>query len=58
MDSTIPLYLLDLKSRLDHWYSTSRFIREALPDQLREAIAETLSRHPVRLIKQALKIDP
>lgn len=29
MDSTIPQDLLDLKSRLDHWRSTRRVIREA-----------------------------
>ena len=58
MDSTFPQDLLDLKIRVDHWRTTRRFIREALPTELRDAITESLSRHPVRLIKKALKLDP
>jgi hypothetical protein len=58
MDSTFPQDLLDLKIRVDHWRTTRRFIREALPTDLRDAITESLSRHPVRLIKKALKLDP
>ena len=58
MDSTFPQDLLDLKLRVDHWRTTRRFIREALPTELRDAITESLSRHPVRLIKKALKLDP
>ena len=58
MDSTFPQDLLDLKIRVDHWRTTRRFIREALPTELRQAVTECLSRHPVRLIKKALKLDP
>ena len=58
MDSTFPQDLLDLKIRVDHWRTTRRFIREALPSELRDAITESLTRHPVRLIKKALKLDP
>ena len=31
MDSNFPLDLLDLKIRVDHWRTTRRFIRKALP---------------------------
>jgi hypothetical protein len=58
MDSTLPQDLLDLKLRVDHWRTTRRFIREALPTELRQAVTECLSRHPVRLIKKALNLDP
>ena len=58
MDSTFPQDLLDLKIRVDHWRTTRRFIREALPSELSDAITESLTRHPVRLIKKALKLDP
>ena len=58
MDSIFPQDLLDLKLRVDHWRTTRRFIREAIPTELRQAITECLSRHPVRLIKKALKLDP
>ena len=58
MDSTFPQDLLDLKLRVDHWRTTRRFIREALPTELRQAVTECLSRHPVRLIKKALNLDP
>ena len=47
MDSTFPQDLLDLKIRVDHWRTTRRFIREALPTELRDAITESLSRHLV-----------
>ena len=58
MDSTLPQDLLDLKIRVNHWRTSRRLILEALPKELREAITESLSRHPVRLIKKALKLDP
>lgn len=58
MDSNFPQDLLDLKNRIDHWRLTRRFVREALPAELREAIIQILSPHPVSLIKKALKLDP
>jgi hypothetical protein len=57
MDSNFPQYLLDLKIRIDNWLFTRRFIRQPLPVELREAIIQTHSRHPVSLIKKALKTD-
>jgi hypothetical protein len=39
MDSIAPQDLLDLKSRIDLWRSTRRFIRQAMPDDIRLAIA-------------------
>ena len=58
MDSSFPQDLLDLKCRVDHWCTSRRLILEALLTELREAITESLARHPVRLIKKALKLDP
>ena len=58
MDSNFPQDLLDLKHLIDHWRLTRRFIRQALPAELRKAITQTLSRHPDSLIKKALKLDP
>ena len=58
MDSTLPQRLLDLKLRVDHWRTTRRFIREALPAELIQTITECLSRQPVSLIKKALNLDP
>jgi len=49
MDSNFPQDLLDLKKRIDNWRLTRRFVREALPAELREAIIQRLSRHPVCL---------
>ena len=43
MDSNFPQDLLDLKNRIDHWRLTRRFVREALPAELREAIIQILS---------------
>ena len=54
MDSTFPQDLLDLKICVDHWRTTRRFIREALPPELRQTITECLSRQPVSLINKAL----
>lgn len=58
MDSTIPQDLLDLKDRIEHWRNTRRFSRQAMPPELRDALAEALSRHRVCLIKRALKLNP
>lgn len=55
MDFTFPH---DLKIVVDHWRSTRRSIREALPTELRQAITECTSHHPVILIKKALNLDP
>ncbi len=39
MNSTTPQDLLDLKSRIDQWRNTRRFIRQAMPDDIRLAAA-------------------
>ena len=57
MDSNFPQDLLDLKNHINHWRLTRRFVSEALQAKLRKAIIQTLSSHPVSLIKKALKID-
>ena len=39
-------------------FAPDRDLSEALPTELRQAVTECLSRHPVRLIKKALNLDP
>lgn len=58
MNSTTPQDLLDLKSRIDLWRSTRRFIRQPIPDDIRLAIAQAASRHSPGLVKKVLKLDP
>ena len=58
MDSIAPQDLLDLKSRIDLWRSTRRFIRQPIPDDIRLAIVQAASRHSPRLVKKVLKLDP
>lgn len=58
MNSTTPQDLLDLKSRIDLWRSTRRFIRQPIPDDIRLAIAQAASRHSPSLVKKVLKLDP
>lgn len=58
MDSTFQQKWLNLKIPVDHWLTTSRFIREAIPTELRQAITASLSSHQVRLIKIALNLGP
>jgi hypothetical protein len=58
MNSIAPQDLLDLKSRIDLWRSTRRFIRQAMPDDIRLAVASAATRHPRRLLKDLLKLDP
>ncbi len=54
MNSTTPQDLLDLKSRIDLWRSTRRFIRQPIPDDIRLAIVQAASRHSPRLVKKVL----
>jgi hypothetical protein len=58
MNSTIPAEVLALKSRLDQWRSTRSHIREQMPDQLREAIAQLARHHSPTLLRRILKVDP
>jgi len=58
MNSTTPQDLLDLKSRIDLWRSTRRFIRQPIPDDIRLAIAQATSRHSPSLVKKVLQLDP
>ena len=58
MDSIAPQDLLDLKSRIDQWRNTRQFIRQVMPGDIRPAIAEAASRHPLRLVKKVLKLNP
>ena len=58
MNSITPQDLLDLKSRIDLWRSTRRFIRQAMPDDIRLAVAAAATRYPRCLVKSVLKLDP
>jgi hypothetical protein len=39
-DSTIPADLLALKARFDLWRAHRKYVREPIPDELRQAAAE------------------
>ena len=58
MKKTIPAEVLALKTRLDQWRATRNHIRERMPAELRQALAELCRRHPPALIRRVLKIDP
>ena len=58
MNSITPQDLLDLKSRIDLWRSTRRFIRQPIPDHIRLAIVQAASRHSPSLVKKVLQLDP
>lgn len=58
MNSTTPQGLLDLISRIDLWRNTRRFIRQAMPDDIRLTIVEAAACHFPSLVKKVLKLDP
>jgi hypothetical protein len=58
MKKTIPDEVLALKTRLDHWRATRNHIRERMPADLRQALAELCRRHSPALIRRALKSIP
>jgi hypothetical protein len=57
MDS-IPTQLLELQTRFKTWRANRRYIREPIPDELRNAALEMTRRYPPSLIHRLLKIDP
>lgn len=58
MNSTIPSDLLELKARFETWRTNRKFVREPIPDELRQATAEMTRRYPPSLVGRILKIDP
>ena len=58
MNTTIPAEVLAVKNRLDQWRATRNHIRERIPVDLRQAMAELCQRHSPALIRRVLKIDP
>lgn len=58
MSTKIPVDLLALKSRVDQWRATRNYIRERMPEDLRQAVVELCRRHSPALIRRVLKIDP
>jgi hypothetical protein len=58
MNTTIPAELLTLKKRFDDWRANRKYVRESIPDELRNAVLEMSRRHPSSLIHRVLKVDP
>lgn len=58
METTIPAELLDLKARLDQWRANRKYLREPLPDDLRQAVIAASQKYPGLLLRRILKIDP
>ncbi|MCI0392960.1 MAG: hypothetical protein MOB07_29865 [Acidobacteria bacterium] len=58
MDSTVPAELLELKSRIETWRATRKYVREPIPGELRRDALAMSRRYPASLVRQVLKIDP
>jgi hypothetical protein len=58
MHSTIPAEFLDLKARFETWRATRKYLREPIPDELRQAAAEMTRCYPPSLVGRILKLDP
>ena len=58
MNSPLPTDLLDLKARFDHWRSIRPYIRQPIPDDLRQAAQEMSRRYSPALVGRVLKLDP
>lgn len=58
IETTIPAELLDLKARLDQWRANRKYLREPLPDDLRQEIIGASQKYPGLLLRRFLKIDP
>lgn len=57
MDS-IPNELLEIKARFDQWRANRKYLREPIPDELRDAALEISRHYPPSLLRQVLKVDP
>jgi hypothetical protein len=58
MSLTIPADLLELKARFEAWRTNRKYLREPIPDELRQAAAEMSRRYPPSLVGRILKLDP
>src|SRR5215510_2835094 len=58
MNSTIPVDLLELKTRFETWRTNRKYMREPIPDELWNPAAELSRRHPPSLVGRVLKLDP
>jgi hypothetical protein len=58
MNSSLPTDLLDLKARFDHWRSIRPYIRQPIPEELRNAALEMSQRYSPALVGRVLKLDP
>ncbi|MBK9315801.1 MAG: hypothetical protein IPM55_16380 [Acidobacteria bacterium] len=56
--SEIPRDLLELKTRLETWRKNRKYIREPIPDELRQAADEMIRCYSPSLIRSTLKLDP
>jgi hypothetical protein len=43
IETAIPIELLDLKARLDQWRANRKYLREPLPNDLRQAVIGAVS---------------
>jgi hypothetical protein len=46
MNSTIPVDLLELKTRIETWRTNRKYMREPIPDELWNSAAELSRRYP------------
>ena len=51
IETTIPAELLDLKARLDQWRANRKYLREPLPDDLRQEVIGASRKYPGLLWK-------
>ena len=58
METIIPAELLYLKARLDQWRANRKYLREPLPENLRQAATCASQKYPGMLLRRVLKIDP
>lgn len=58
METTIPAELLDLKTRLEAWRATRKYVRQPLPPDLRQEVVAVSRKYPAGLLHRILKIDP
>jgi len=58
MNSTIPVDLLELKTRFETWRINRKYMSDPIPDELWNAAAELSRRHPTLLVGRVLKLDP
>jgi hypothetical protein len=58
MSSTIPAELLGIKDRFETWRANRKYVREPIPDELRNAAAALSRRYPPSPVGRVLKIDP